>query len=125
LFDCCRGSKSTIKSDNNNDDDNDIDKNKGNDEKEEFSLSEFNLSNFFIGYATIERFVARLDSIGSYFISTFFEVLEKHGETDDWNELFIKVVQLMRFRHGQVPIEEKKNAEYKLAFVKKLVYSRI
>jgi hypothetical protein len=118
LFDCCRGNKSVKKAPGNSDAD--IGKENNDEENNPFELPNLP-KNFFILYATIPNYIAgAARKIGSYFIATFFEVLRKHGKTDDWDSLLRKVVKLMEERHIQVPINEKKNAMYKLAFVKKL-----
>jgi hypothetical protein len=109
LFDCCRGDMSMSKKIGN--------KNK-NKKMKDFVFAD--LSNFFTVYSTLENFEAKCNlRRGSYLISTFFEVLEKYGKTHDWNELNIKVNNLMKERHLQIP-SFKSSPENKLAFVKKL-----
>lgn len=77
-----------------------------------------NLTEFdFFAYSTVMNYTSELSGrIGSYFISVFFEVLDKHGKTDDWDELVTKVSGVMEDRFNQIP-EFVKRTKHKLAFV--------
>jgi hypothetical protein len=77
------------------------------------------LSDFFFVFAAAKNFADYSKKYDSYLISTFFEVLDKHGKTEDWDGLQKEVVRLMEKRQYQVPIYIT-NAKCKLAFVKNL-----
>jgi hypothetical protein len=123
LFDCCRGYENMTKGMTKglaDGDNNIVNKNKNtNTEKKEFKFAD--LSNFFFAYATLPNFVSNCSKRrGSFLISAFFEVLDKYGKTDDWDELKRKMTMLLEERYLQVPIFEKSNSKFKLAFVKQL-----
>lgn len=111
LFDCCRGEEvqALSKADGTNN------------KKKTKIIKEFkfaDLSNFFFAYSTVINFISELSiRRGSYFMSAFFEVLDNHGKTDDWDELKRKVVKVMKERFRQIPVFESRS-EFKLAFVK-------
>lgn len=104
LFDCCRiGSISSR-----------ISNKKQNRKKNKFA----DFSNYFLAYSTIINFVSKLSTEkGSFFISVFFEVLDNFGKTDDWDELERKMIKLMKDRHDQIPVFERRS-EHKFAFAK-------
>jgi hypothetical protein len=112
LFDCCRGDEKMSKADPGGG----IDKNTKRTKNKEFKFADF--SNFFFSYSTVINFTAELSiRRGSYFMSAFFEVLDEHGKTEDWDELKRKVVKLMTERHKQAP-EFVSRSQFKFAFVK-------
>jgi hypothetical protein len=113
IFDCCRGRETMYKGDVG---DVDINQNKPMRKEKEWKFAD--LSNFFFAYSTVINFVSELSlRRGSHFISAFFEVLDAHGNTEDWDELQRKVSKLMNERHKQVP-EFVIRPQLKLAFVK-------
>jgi hypothetical protein len=131
LFDCCRGDLEIKKTAVVDDDGDDDDGNNNNDDeannvvgktnankRKRYKIKLAELSNFFMAYSTSRNFIAGAHSEkGSYFMSAFFEILAKHGRTDDWNDLVIKLGNFMKTNYGQVPVFEG-SPLCKFAFVK-------
>jgi hypothetical protein len=115
LFDCCRGDIKVKKGEASN-----IEMNKDNNDDVKKEIDFADLSNFFFAYSTILDYEALCSyGKGSYLISTFFEVLDKHGKTDDLSSLQTRVARFMQNTHKQIP-ELTIRAPKKFAFVKKL-----
>jgi hypothetical protein len=114
LFDCCRGRETMYKADVGAFID--INQNKPMRKEKEWKFADF--SNFFFAYSTVINFISGMSiRKGSYFMSAFFEVLNNHGNAEDWDELKRKVVKLMNERHKQAP-EFVSRSQFKFAFVK-------